>query len=262
MKFTKKANQMTSKAKEILGRVWKKIGKDDAVFLTMIGIATVVVIATSIPTLVVGGDDKHDSTVAIESTTTETEETTETSVEETTTTTTDTTTTITTTETSVTDTTTTPVVTTSKTTQTKKTTPKVTTTTTVTTTAQETSTNSTNETSLPDEETSIEGSTTTAATTVKPQQNRILIGNMRITGYVATGNKTASGVYPYVGGVAMNNAQRKSLGIKYGDKIYIEGLGTFTVFDCGCKWGVIDVFRNTVSECYQLTSYANVYIVK
>ena len=261
MKFTKKANQMTSKAKEILGRVWKKIGKDDAVFLTMIGIATVVVIATSIPALVVGGDDKHDSTVAIESTTTETEETTETSVEETTTTTTDTTTTITTTETSVTDTTTTPVVTTSKTTQTKKTTPKVTTTT-VTTTAQETSTNSTNETSLPDEETSIEGSTTTVATTVKPQQNRILIGNMRITGYVATGNKTASGVYPYVGGVAMNNAQRKSLGIKYGDKIYIEGLGTFTVFDCGCKWGVIDVFRNTVSECYQLTSYANVYIVK
>lgn len=88
------------------------------------------------------------------------------------------------------------------------------------------------------------------------------IGKMRITGYVATGNRTASGVYPYVGGVAMNNAQRKELGIKWGDKIYIDGLGTYVVFDCGCKRNVVDVFCNTVPECYALTSYADVYIIK
>lgn len=88
------------------------------------------------------------------------------------------------------------------------------------------------------------------------------IGEMRITGYVATGNKTASGVYPYVGGVAMNNAQRKELGIEWGDKIFIKGLGTYVVFDCGCKRNVVDVFCDTVSECYALTSHADVYIIK
>lgn len=51
----------------------------------------------------------------------------------------------------------------------------------------------------------------------------------------------------------------RDLGISYGDTITIDGLGTYVVEDCGCKYGVIDVFCDTVSECYALTSYADAY---
>lgn len=86
------------------------------------------------------------------------------------------------------------------------------------------------------------------------------IGNFKITGYVATGNKTSSGTVPTVGRtVAMNNSQRKELGINYGDKIYIEGLGTYAVEDSGCAYGVVDVFCATVKGCYAITSYYDVY---
>lgn len=57
----------------------------------------------------------------------------------------------------------------------------------------------------------------------------------------------------------MNKNQIRDLKISYGDTITIDGLGTYTVEDCGCKYGVIDVFCDTVSECYALTSYADAY---
>lgn len=84
------------------------------------------------------------------------------------------------------------------------------------------------------------------------------IGNLYITGYVATGNPTASGVYPYVGGIAMS----RSYGFEWGTTIYIDGLGYYTLFDTGCSYGVVDVFCDTIPECYALTSYRDVYIVK
>ena len=84
------------------------------------------------------------------------------------------------------------------------------------------------------------------------------IGNLYITGYVATGNPTASGVYPYVGGVAMS----RSYGFDWGTTIYIDGLGCYTLFDTGCSYGVVDVFCDTIPECYALTSWRDVYIVK
>lgn len=84
------------------------------------------------------------------------------------------------------------------------------------------------------------------------------IGNLKITGYVATGNPTASGVYPYVGGVAMS----RSYGFEWGTTIYIDGLGYYTLFDTGCSYGVVDVFCNTIPECYDLTSCRDVYVVK
>lgn len=84
------------------------------------------------------------------------------------------------------------------------------------------------------------------------------LGNLYITGYVATGNPTASGVYPYVGGVAMS----RSYGLPWGTTIYIDGLGYYTLFDTGCSYGVVDVFCNTIPECYDLTSWRDVYIVK
>ena len=87
--------------------------------------------------------------------------------------------------------------------------------------------------------------------------NMTYLGNLKITGYVATGNPTASGYYPYVGGVAMS----RSYGLPYGTTIYIEGLGYYTLNDTGCDYGIVDVFCNTIQECYNITSYKNVYIV-
>jgi len=89
------------------------------------------------------------------------------------------------------------------------------------------------------------------------KQDMTYLGNLKITGYVATGNPTASGQYPYVGGVAMS----RSYGLPWGTTIYIDGLGYYTVNDCGCSYGVVDIFCNSISECYDLTSYHDVYIV-
>lgn len=87
--------------------------------------------------------------------------------------------------------------------------------------------------------------------------DRVYLGNMRITGYVATGNATASGEMPYVGGVALS----ASYDIPYGTRIYIDGFGEYVVNDTGCAYGVVDVFCNTIDECYALTSYADVYLL-
>ena len=95
--------------------------------------------------------------------------------------------------------------------------------------------------------------------------NKKLLGTFYITGYTAEegfpyGSTTASGVGVKPGICAMNNSQRKELGIKYGDKIYIDGLGTFTVADCGCAYGVVDIWVYTNAEAYSMTGYYNVYI--
>lgn len=89
------------------------------------------------------------------------------------------------------------------------------------------------------------------------ERSMTYLGNLKITGYVATGNPTASGCYPYVGGVAMS----RSYGLPWGTTIYIDGLGYYTLNDCGCSYGVVDVFCDSVSECYDLTSWRDVYIV-
>lgn len=90
------------------------------------------------------------------------------------------------------------------------------------------------------------------------------IGRMYVTGYTAEegfyeGSPTASGVGAGPGTCAMNNSQRRSLGIKYGDRIYVEGLGTYTVTNCGCDWGVVDIWLYTNAEAYSITGYYNVY---
>lgn len=90
------------------------------------------------------------------------------------------------------------------------------------------------------------------------------IGRMYVTGYTAEegfyeGSPTASGVGAGPGTCAMNNSQRRSLGIKYGDRVYVEGLGTYTVTNCGCDWGVVDIWLYTNAEAYAITGYYNVY---
>lgn len=93
--------------------------------------------------------------------------------------------------------------------------------------------------------------------TFEENSEMTLLGEMRITGYVATGNPTASGDMPYVGGVALS----RDYGIPFGSTVYIENLGYYTVNDIGCAYGVVDVFCNTVEECYALTPYSNVYLI-
>ena len=93
------------------------------------------------------------------------------------------------------------------------------------------------------------------------------IGTMYITGYTAEegfpeDSATASGYGVRSGYCALNNSQRKSLGLSYGDKIYVEGLGTYTVMDCGCGWGVVDIWVYSNAEAYAMTGYYDVYIVQ
>ena len=109
-----------------------------------------------------------------------------------------------------------------------------------------------------------EDNTTTTTTTVavEDNSNETYLGYFRITGYVSTGNQTASGTWPSAGRtIAMNRSELDSLGLEWGDTIRIDGLGTYTLEDCGCKSGVIDVFCNTTNACYDLTSHADAYLV-
>jgi hypothetical protein len=104
--------------------------------------------------------------------------------------------------------------------------------------------------------------TTTVEEVVTETVNEVYLGNFRITGYVATGCKTASGTWPAAGRtIAMNKSQMNALGLEYGDQIRVDGLGTYTLEDCGCKSGRIDVFCNSVKECYALPSYLDAYLV-
>lgn len=90
------------------------------------------------------------------------------------------------------------------------------------------------------------------------------IGTMYVTGYTAEegfpeGSATASGYGVRPGYCAMNDSQRQALGIRYGDRIYVEGLGTYTVMDCGCGWGVVDIWVYTDAEAYAITGNYAVY---
>lgn len=90
------------------------------------------------------------------------------------------------------------------------------------------------------------------------------IGTMWITGYTAEegfpeGSATASGYGVRPGYCAMNDSQRRALGISYGDQIYVEGLGTYTVMDCGCGWGTVDIWVYLNAEAYRITGYREVY---
>lgn len=101
-------------------------------------------------------------------------------------------------------------------------------------------------------------------TTKAPEVKSSYIGSLKVTGYTdeegfTYGSATASGVPIGEGMCALNNTQRQELGIYYGDKIYIEGLGTYTVVDCGCRYGVVDVWFWTNAEAYAVTGYYDVY---
>lgn len=73
---------------------------------------------------------------------------------------------------------------------------------------------------------------------------------------------TASGVEAVVGRtVAMHQVDMHILGIEYGDRIYIEGIGERVVEDTGCRQGVIDVACESHEECYKVTRYSVVEVL-
>lgn len=91
------------------------------------------------------------------------------------------------------------------------------------------------------------------------------IGTMYITGYDNcvqccgkwAGGTTASGVMPTV-----NHTVAMSSDIPFGTRIYIEGLGYYTVEDRGVGRGCVDVFCNNHEECDRITGYYRVYLVE
>ena len=101
---------------------------------------------------------------------------------------------------------------------------------------------------------------------VTERHNDGYIGTFWITGYTAEegfpeGSDTASGYGVRLGYCAMNLSQMDTLGIRYGDQIRVEGLGTYMVMDCGCNWGVVDIWVYTNAEAYSITGNYDVYLV-
>lgn len=69
---------------------------------------------------------------------------------------------------------------------------------------------------------------------------------MEATAYTHTGNKTATGIYPYVGVIAVDPKV-----IPLGTKVHVEGYGNAIAADTGgaIKGNIIDVFFNSRGEC-------------
>jgi 3D (Asp-Asp-Asp) domain-containing protein len=80
-------------------------------------------------------------------------------------------------------------------------------------------------------------------------------GNARtyfITGYTATGSRTATGTVPHWGTVAVDTQV-----IPLGSTVYIQGLGIFRAEDTGgaVAGDHVDVYVDSAAQAYQLTGY-------
>ena len=83
------------------------------------------------------------------------------------------------------------------------------------------------------------------------------LGSFKCTGYVATGNTCANGNYPTSGYTIASNS------LPMGTRVYIEGIGERVVEDTGgMDGGTLDIFCNSVDECYALTGNYDVYIIE
>ena len=93
---------------------------------------------------------------------------------------------------------------------------------------------------------------------------RVYLGSLWITGYDAcvkccgnTSGITASGVK-----ATTDHTVAMCRDYPFGTKIYIEGLGYYTVEDRGVGQGCVDVFCNNHDECARVTGYRKVWLVK
>lgn len=100
-------------------------------------------------------------------------------------------------------------------------------------------------------------------------KNGQYLGRWYITGYTAEegfyyGKTTASGVGCKPGICAMNNGQRETLGINWGDSVYVEGHGVYRVQDCTAEYiyNTIDIWCYTNEEAFALTGYYEVWILE
>lgn len=99
----------------------------------------------------------------------------------------------------------------------------------------------------------------------EPEPTMTYLGRYYITGYDTcyqccgkwAGGPTASGVMPTV-----NHTVAMCSDYPFGTKIYIDGLGYYTVEDRGVGRNCVDVFCNNHTECYAITGYRDVYLVK
>jgi 3D (Asp-Asp-Asp) domain-containing protein len=73
------------------------------------------------------------------------------------------------------------------------------------------------------------------------------VGNYRITAYLPTGNRTATGIWPYYGEVAVDPNL-----VPLGSRVHIVGLGNFSAQDTGgAVWGYhLDVFVYNMTQAY------------
>lgn len=155
----------------------------------------------------------------------------------------------------------------------KKTTVATTTTTeaptTTTTTTTEAPTTTTTATTKPIRKTTkkrvetTKATTTTTTTLTATNSNGKSLGTFKIVGYSSqeksVGTRSASGLpLKHHQTCAMNRGDMKRLGINYGDYITVVGFGRLMVTDCGCKSGKVDIYCNTISDCYKVTRRAEV----
>ena len=92
------------------------------------------------------------------------------------------------------------------------------------------------------------------------------IGSFRITGYTPSPYENG-GTGLTCTGIKASTVVGQCIAtdlkvIPLGTKVYIENIGYRTVMDCGVRGKVIDVLCSTTSQCYSITGYQNVYIVR
>jgi hypothetical protein len=89
------------------------------------------------------------------------------------------------------------------------------------------------------------------------ESNLAPLGTFKATWYSIPGARGSAGWELNGNHVAMNDAQMRSLGLGYGDKVVVEfgrtgEKKTYIIADSGCGWGIVDIF---VPAQNQIPSY-------